>query len=139
MRSVRERLAQSALFEAGGLLLVTPLANLISGHGMGKLGALGVALATVAMGWNLVWNRLFDHWVPSRRRSFLERLAQALGFEAGLVVLTLPGVAWWLEIGLLEALWLDIGFVLFFLAYGLIFNTLFDRVMRRRLARGGSS
>lgn len=139
MRSVKERLAHSALFEAGGLIMVTPLANLVSGHGLGKLGALGVALATLAMGWNLVWNRLFDHWVPSRRRSLGQRLAQALGFETGLVVLTLPGVAWWLDIGLLEALWLDIGFVAFFLAYGLIFNTLFDRVMRRRLARGGSS
>ncbi|RAR60842.1 MULTISPECIES: PACE efflux transporter [Halomonadaceae] len=139
MRSVKERLLHSALFEAGGLVLVTPLANLVSGHGLGKLGTLGVALATVAMGWNLIWNRLFDHWVPSRRRSVFERLAQALGFEAGLVVLTLPGVAWWLEIGLAEALWLDIGFVVFFLAYGLIFNTLFDRAMRRHLARGGSS
>ncbi|WP_168012625.1 PACE efflux transporter [Halomonas salinarum] len=139
MRSIKERLMHSALFEAGGLLMVTPLANLLSGHGMGKLGVLGVALATLAMGWNLIWNRLFDHWVPSRRRSFVQRLAQALGFETGLVVLSLPWVAWWLDIGLLEALWLDIGFVLFFLVYGLIFNTLFDRVMRRRLAQGGNS
>lgn len=139
MRSIKERLMHSALFEAGGLLMVTPLANMLSGHGMGKLGVLGGALATLAMGWNLIWNRLFDHWVPSRRRSFVQRLAQALGFETGLVVLSLPWVAWWLDIGLLEALWLDIGFVLFFLVYGLIFNTFFDRMMRRRLAQGDTS
>jgi uncharacterized membrane protein len=139
MRSVKERLLHSALFEAGGLMVVTPLANVFSGHGMGQLGALGIAMATMAMLWNLIWNRIFDHWVPSRKRSFLQRLAQALGLEIGLVALTLPGVAWWLEIGFVEALWLDIGYVLFFLAYGLIFNTLFDRAVRRHLARGGSS
>ena len=39
--------------------------------------------------------------------------------------------------GLVEAFWLDLGFMLFFLAYAMVFNTLFDLVMRRRLARGG--
>ncbi|HSP59125.1 MAG TPA: PACE efflux transporter [Halomonas sp.] len=139
MRSWKERMAQSMLFELGGLVLVTPLASLVSGHGLGDIGLLALGLATLAMLWNLVWNRLFDRWVPTRRRSFLQRLAQALGFESGLLVMTLPVVAWWLEVGWLEAFWLDLGFVVFFLCYAMVFNTAFDAVMRRRLAQGGVS
>ena len=134
MRSWRERLLHTTLFEAGGLVLVTPLASWLTGHGIGRLGLLTVSLATFAMLWNLVWNRLFDRWVPTRRRSLAQRVAQALGFELGLLVMTLPVVAWWLGIGMVEAFWLDLGFMLFFLGYALIFNSAFDGIMQRRLA-----
>lgn len=135
MRSWRERLLHATLFEAGGLVLVTPLASWLTGHGIGRMGLLTVALATFAMLWNLLWNRLFDRWVPTRQRSLTQRVAQALGFELGLLVMTLPVVAWWLGIGIVEAFWLDLGFMLFFLVYALIFNSAFDVVMQRRLAR----
>lgn len=116
--------------------MVTPLASWLTGHGLGEIGMLAVGLASAAMLWNLIWNRLFDVWVPTRRRSLVQRMAQAFGFELGLLIMTLPAVAWWLGIGLIEAFWLDLGFMLFFLAYAMVFNTMFDHVMRRRLARG---
>ncbi len=125
----------TTLFEAGGLVVVTPLASWLTGHGIGRMGLLTASLATFAMLWNLLWNRLFDHWVPTRRRSLSQRVAQALGFELGLLVMTLPIVAWWLGIGVVEAFWLDLGFMLFFLGYALIFNSTFDGIMQRRLAR----
>ncbi|GGX88753.1 membrane protein [Litchfieldella qijiaojingensis] len=137
MRSWKERLTHTVLFELGGLVMVTPLASKITGHGIGEIGALAVGLATTAMLWNLIWNRFFDHWVPTRKRTLVQRLTQAFGFEAGLVILTLPAVAWWLGIGLLEAFWLDVGFMLFFLLYALAYNTAFDHVMRHRLAQAG--
>lgn len=137
MRSWGERLLHMTLFEAGGLVMVVPLASWLSGHGLGQIGLLAVALATFAMLWNLVWNRQFDRWVPTRKRSVMQRIAQALGFEMGLLVMTLPVVAWWLNISIVEAFWLDLGFMLFFLFYALAFNTLFDVWMRRRLAQGG--
>ncbi|MDR5868335.1 PACE efflux transporter [Halomonas koreensis] len=138
MRSWKERVTHMVLFEAIGLALVTPLASGLTGHGVGEIGALAVGLASVAMLWNLVWNRLFDAWVPTRRRRLGQRLAQAVGFELGLLVMTLPAVAWWLGIGLVEAFWLDLGLMAFFLLHALIFNTLFDIVMRHYLARGGA-
>ncbi|WP_108447435.1 PACE efflux transporter [Halomonas denitrificans] len=135
MRSWKERVTHMVLFETIGLAIVIPLSSVLSGHDTGALGVLAVGLASAAMLWNLVWNRLFDRWVPTRRRSLAQRVAQALGFELGLLIATLPVVAWWLGIGLVEAFWLDLGFMLFFLGYALVFNTAFDRVMRRRLAR----
>lgn len=138
MRSWGERLLHTTLFEAGGLLMATPLASWLTGHGIAQMGLLTVVLATFAMLWNLVWNRWFDRWVPTRKRSLMQRIAQSLGFEAGLLIMTLPGVAWWLEMGIVEAFWLDLGFMLFFLVYALVFNTLFDVWMRHRLAQGSS-
>ncbi len=105
---------------------------------MGETGVLAAGLATAAMLWNLVWNRAFDALVPTRRRGLWQRLAQACGFELGLLAMTLPAVAWWMNITLMDALWLNAGFLLFFLAYGVVFNTLFDLAMRRRLAQGGA-
>ncbi|WP_417328822.1 PACE efflux transporter [Halomonas cupida] len=139
MRSFKERLAHMSLFELGGLVIVTPLASWLSGHGLGEIGVLAAALATVAMLWNLVWNWCFDRLVPTRQRSLAQRFAQAFGFELGLLITTLPAVAWWLNIGLLEAFWLDAGFMLFFLVYAMAFNSIFDRIMIRRMARGAEA
>ncbi|MGQ7248768.1 PACE efflux transporter [Halomonas sp. V046] len=138
MRSWKERVMHMVLFEFGGLVIVTPLASALSGHGLAEIGILAVGLATAAMAWNLVWNWGFDRIVPTRQRSLSQRLAQAFGFELGLLVMTLPAVAWWMEIGLIEAFWLDAGFMLFFLIYAMVFNTVFDRVMQRRLAKGAT-
>lgn len=135
MRSWKERLAHTLLFEALGLAIVIPASSALTGHDTGQIGPLAIFLATFAMLWNLVWNRLFDHWVPTRRRSLLQRGAQSLGFELGILIATLPVVAWWLDIGLVEAFWLDLGFMLFFLVYALVFNTAFDHYMQRRLQR----
>ncbi|HSH49641.1 MAG TPA: PACE efflux transporter [Halomonas sp.] len=139
MRSWKERVAHMSLFEAGGLLSVTPLASWLSGHGMLEIGGLAAAISVLAMLWNLIWNRFFDVWVPSRRRSVMQRLAQAVGFELGLLTTTVPLIAWWLKIGLVDALLMDIGFLVFFLLYAMAFNTLFDRVMLRRLAARNSA
>lgn len=139
MRSWKERVVHTSLFEAGGLLIVTPMASWLSGHGMLEIGGLAVVIATMAMLWNLVWNRIFDVWVPSRRRSFMQRLAQAGGFELGLLMTTLPLIVWWLKISLVEALIMDLGFIVFFLFYAMAFNTLFDRIMLRRLAARSSA
>lgn len=137
MRSWKERLSHMVLFEATGLAIVIPLSSALSGHDTGSIGVLAVGISSAAMLWNLIWNRLFDSWVPTRRRSLAQRIAQAAGFELGLLIATLPVVAWWLEIGLVEAFWLDLGFMLFFLVHALVFNTTFDHVMRRRLAQEG--
>lgn len=139
MRSWKERVAHMSLFEVGGLLSVTPLASWLSGHGLATIGGLAAAISVLAMLWNLVWNRVFDVWIPSRRRSIMQRLAQAVGFELGLLITTVPLIAWWLKIGLVEALLMDIGFVIFYLLYAMAFNILFDRVMLRRLAARNSA
>ncbi|GED41605.1 PACE efflux transporter [Cobetia marina] len=135
MRSNKERLAQAGLLELGGILIVAPLSAMLTGHDLASIGSLAVVMSTLAVIWSTVWNWMFDRWVPTRQRNMLQRITQALGFELGLVLVTVFLVAAWLEIGLWQALLLDLGFVAFFLVWAMIFNPLFDAVMTRLLAR----
>ena len=43
-------------------------------------------------------------------------------------IVALPVMSWWLDIGLLEALVLDLGFVLFYLVYAFVYNWSYDKV-----------
>jgi len=61
-------------------------------------------------------------------RSVARRIAHAIGFEGGLAAVLVPLFAWWLEIGLWEALVFDAALLLFFLVYTFAFNWGFDRV-----------
>lgn len=102
-------------------------------------GALAVILALCAM----VCNMLYNHWYEmfERRlgwqRTVPMRVVHTIGFEIFFMALALP--AWWLQISIVEALFLDLVFSLFFMLYAFCFNWIFD-VVRHRLAhqRGGT-
>lgn len=51
-----------------------------------------------------------------------------MGFEAGFVAITLPLFAWWLEISLLDAFFLDIGLTLFFMFFTFFYSWAFDKI-----------
>ncbi|ORC44207.1 Na(+)-translocating NADH-quinone reductase subunit E, partial [Pseudomonas floridensis] len=67
------------------------------------------------------------------------RALHALGFEAGLILAVVPLAAWWLSISLFEAFLLDIGLLLMFLPYTMLFNWAYDTVRERVLRRRSSS
>jgi uncharacterized membrane protein len=52
-------------------------------------------------------------------------------FEFGLVLVTVPLAAVWLDISLWQALVLDAGLLLFFLPYTLVFNWVYDTLRVR--------
>ena len=134
LRSLPDRLRQVALFEFGGLVLFTPPFVWASGVPAGNSLALLALLALIAAVWNGVFNTAFD-WVEGRltgrsadRRPFRLRCLHALGFETGLLMLTLPVIMAWTGMGLLEALIADIGLAITYTVYALLFNMAYDRV-----------
>lgn len=79
----------------------------------------------------MVFNTLFERWERRQRqheRTLARRVAHAIGFEGGLVLMTVPMIAWWLEMSWWQALVTDLGLVVFFLFYTFAFNWLFDHV-----------
>lgn len=50
-------------------------------------------------------------------------------FEAGLIFVLVPFMAWYLGLGLWQALVMDIGFSLFYLVYAFVFNWSYDRLL----------
>lgn len=131
MQGLRRRIVHAVVFELIAIVLVTAAFSLLTEAETGSSTVLAALCSTIAMGWNMVYNKGFEAWEAkqaSRRRSVLRRSMHALGFEFGLVVLLVPLIAWWLGVGLWQALVLDIGLMLFFLVYGFAFNWAFDHV-----------
>lgn len=140
-RSLGERIAHALAFESIALLICAPALAWLLGKPLLHLGLLTLMFSTVAMLWNMLFNYLFDQ--AQRRLGFRRdlrvRLCHAALFEVGLIVALVPLAAWWLSIGLLEALLLDIGLILFFLPYTLAFNWSWDVLRERRLTSRGAA
>ncbi|WP_375177823.1 PACE efflux transporter [Marinobacter mobilis] len=132
MRTTKDRIRQAVMFEAIGLLLSIPLAALTFGLDLGKTSVLGVIGATMATVWNYLFNLMFDHALKkifgSTHKSIKVRFVHAVSFEFGLMLAFLPVIAWWMGIGLFEALMIDIAFVVFYLVYAFVFTWTYDLV-----------
>ena len=132
MRSTRDRIRHAILFEALGLALIIPLGTLVFGLHPSAMGAIGIGSALVATVWNYVYNLGFDHAMQRlaghTRKSLRLRMAHAVLFEAGLLVILLPSIAWYLGIGLAEAFVMDLAIAGFYVAYAFGFNLAYDRV-----------
>lgn len=103
----------------------------LEGQGTETSAAAAVGASAIAIVWNLVFNWAFERWESRqqvRGRSVARRIAHAVGFEGGLVLILVPLFAWWLDVTLWQALWMDLGLVVFFLVYTFVFNWLFDHV-----------
>jgi uncharacterized membrane protein len=133
LRSLRERALQTLLFEAGGLLVVTPLVMLASGaHALDSLLLLA-ALSVVVMSWAALFNTAFDtleaRWarrVASRRPHRL-RVLHAVTLEASAVVVSTPVIVALSPLGWWEALAADIALTLVYAVYGYAYHWAFDR------------
>ncbi len=144
-KSLKERVGQALGFELLALLICAPIMSQVLNTPLADTGVLTLMFSMLAMLWNVVFNLLFDRALQRLvlRRTLLVRAAHALLFEGGLVVMLVPVGAWWLAVSLWEALWIDIGVMLFFLPYTFIFNWVYDAVraaiVRRRRASAAVS
>lgn len=134
LRSLPDRIRQVALFEVGGLLLITPPFVWLSGVPLADSIGLLAIIAGVAALWNALYNTSFD-WIegrftdrPADHRPIPLRIAHAVGFEGGLLLISLPIIIYWTGMGWLEALIADIGLALAYVAYAFVFNLAYDRV-----------
>ena len=132
MRTFRDRVRHALMFEAVALAIFIPGSALVFNQPMQHMGVIGVVSATIATLWNFVFNLGFDRAMLRLRGSIQKtlaiRVAHTFLFEAGLVVMLIPMIAWYLGIGLWEALLMDVAIVIFYLVYGFLFNIAYDRV-----------
>jgi len=133
MRTQADRLRHTILFELIGLLTCTPLASWILDRDLIRVGTMSIAISMTAMGCNYLFNLAFDHLLvklgrPVNVRPPWLRAIHAVSFESCLLLITVPFVAWWLDLSLWAAFVTDIGFALFFLIYAYIYNWAYDAV-----------
>ncbi|AMP15853.1 multidrug/biocide efflux PACE transporter [Collimonas pratensis] len=132
-----ERVTHALIFEALAVALTAPVLSWVMKMPMAHAGALTLMISLVAMSWNMIFNAMFDRVERRWRivRTMAVRAVHALMFEAGLVAIVVPLVAWWLEMSLLDALILDIGLLMFFLPYTFLFNLGYDKLREALLKR----
>jgi len=131
VQGIKRKVVYVGVFEAIAIVVCSLGFAALSDRGLGHASALSVAASAVAVLWNFVFTLMFEAWEdrqPVRGRGLARRVAHAVIFEAGLIVLLVPLIAWWLEVSLLRALVMDLGLAAFFLAYTFVFNWGFDRI-----------
>ena len=132
MRSRNDRIRHAISFELLGLALITPLGAFAFHMPASEIGMMGLISATIATAWNYLYNLMFDRVMQRRTGTTLKgprlRVFHAVLFEAGLMLVLLPFIAWKLGIGLLEALVMDFSFALFYVVYAFVFNLAYDKL-----------
>lgn len=131
MQGWKRRVVFVTAYEAIAIAVTTVGIAALYGVGGAHAGGLSIMSSAVAMAWNAIYNMGFEAWEARRGvtgRPLSVRIAHAIGFEGGLALILVPLVAWWMGIGLVEALILDLGLLAFFLAYTFVFNMAFDRI-----------
>ncbi len=130
MRSAFDRLRHAISFEIIALILVIPAGAILFNVPLHDFGVVGIVSATLATLWNLGYNVLFDlalqRLTGTTLKSRIVRVLHALAFEAGLLMVLLPFIAWYLGISLWDAFVLDIALAAFYLVYSYVFNLIYD-------------
>ena len=132
MRDTKDRIRHALSFEIIALALVTPAGAWAFDMPVGDIGIVAVVSATIATGWNYLYNLMFDHAMlriaGHVRKTIPVRILHALLFEGGLLVILLPFIAWYLGVSLIEAFLMDVAFAAFYLVYAFVFNWAYDLV-----------
>lgn len=131
MSPVLRRIVYVTLYELIAIVVVSAALAWIADRPALDSGIVAVASSAIAIGWAFVFNAMFERWEATRRvrgRTPARRVAHAIGFEGGLVLVLVPLIAWQLDVSLWEAFVYDFGLIVFFLVYTFVFTWVFDRV-----------
>ena len=127
----RRRVLQALLYEVFAIAFVGPVLSVVFDKPPASTLGLAFVLSSIALTWSYVFNTLFERWESRQAvqgRSFARRLAHGLGFEGGLVVILVPVMALWLNTSALTAFLANLGLLVFFFVYAIVFTWAFDCV-----------
>lgn len=97
---------------------------------MAESGALALIVSVIAMIWNYLFNWLFDRLQKKYRfkKNLFVRVLHGVGFEVGLVGLSVPVISLIFRMSIVDAFLLELGMLLYFFPYTIVFNWLYDKL-----------
>ncbi|MBF8775603.1 PACE efflux transporter [Pseudomonas fulva] len=131
MQGLKRKLVYVTFYELIGLCMSTLGLAYLSDTQASHTGPLAVMITTIAMIWNLIYNTVFEYWESrqaTRGRSVARRVVHAVGFQLTLVIYLIPLIAWWLDMSLVDALWVDMAFIVLVPCYTFVYNWAFDKL-----------
>lgn len=129
----KRRLIHALSYELILLVIIALALSLIFKMPLEVTGSLGVVMAVTSVLWNMLFNHFFEK-IEARRqlkRTVKVRILHAIGFEGGLMLATIPMVAYAMQMSLPEAFLLDLSLTLCILVYTLIFQWGYDAIEAR--------
>jgi uncharacterized membrane protein len=131
VQGLKRKLVYVTFYELIGLCMSTLGLAYLSDTQASHTGPLAVMITTIAMIWNLIYNTLFEYWESRqaiRGRSVARRVVHAVGFQLTLVIYLIPLIAWWLDMSLVDALLVDMAFIVLVPCYTFVYNWAFDKL-----------
>ncbi|KJV45049.1 hypothetical protein CAP42_05855 [Acinetobacter indicus] len=126
----KRRLIHALSYELILLVIIALALSLIFKMPLEVTGSLGVAMAVTSVLWNMLFNHFFEKFEARRqlKRTVKVRILHAIGFEGGLMLATIPMVAYAMQMSLPEAFLLDLSLSLCILVYTFIFQWGYDAI-----------
>lgn len=128
---VLRRVAFVVGYEGLSLLFTIFVLGALLGHGGGESTLTAVLVTVTATAWNYVWNQMYEAFERRRGmrgRGAWSRAIHAFGYEGGVLVFTVPLVAFLLGVSLWEGLMIEGGLLVFFLVFTVLYTWAFDRI-----------
>ena len=113
-KSFKERVFHAVIFEVTANVIIALSLAWLMNVSVLQSGSLSVISALTATVWNFIFNKLFDS---------LQKKHQ---FQRTFLISLIPVAMVMLNLTVTEAFFVEIGLVLFFLPYTMLFNWLYD-------------
>ena len=129
----KRRIVHALSYEIILLVIIAIALSFIFHVPMEVTGILGIAMAVTSVIWNMIFNHFFEKYEKRKKlkRTVSVRILHAIGFEGGLMLATIPMVAYAMNMTLWQAILLDLGLTSCILVYTFIFQWCYDMVEER--------
>jgi uncharacterized membrane protein len=126
----KRRIVHALSYEIILLAIIAIALSFIFDMPMEVTGKLGIAMAVTSVIWNMLFNHLFEKFEAKRKlkRTIGVRILHATGFEGGLMLATIPMVAYALNMSIWQAVLLDFSMTMCILVYTFIFQWCYDAI-----------
>lgn len=126
----KRRMIHALSYETILLVIIAIALSFIFDMPMQVTGTLGIAMAVTSVIWNMTFNHFFEKFEAKRKlkRTVGMRILHAIGFEGGLMLATIPMVAYALEMPIWQAILTDLSMTLCILVYTFIFQWCYDHI-----------
>lgn len=126
----KRRLVHALSYEIILLIIIAIALSFIFEVPMETTGSLGIAMAVTSVLWNMLFNHYFEKAERKYKfkRTIPMRIVHAIGFEGGLMLATIPMVAYAMQLSLFEAMLLDFSMTMCILVYTFIFQWCYDTI-----------
>ena len=124
----KRRIIHALSYEIILLVIIAVALSFIFNMPLEVTGVLGIAMAVTSVIWNMVFNHFFEKFEAKRKlkRTIGVRVLHAIGFEGGLMLATIPMVAYAMQMSIWQAIVLDFSLTMCILVYTFIFQWCYD-------------